>query len=409
LKSKHSKHSNSKRLILKFFFGTYAIVLLIPFIDLASISELINRIRNRFKTTPKIPEDNQRTEAQLPEGGSMVSVELALNSRCTSDYDDDSNLSHWGLFDNKHKLSKNQLSKIGSLLNIPRFTKSRLEVRRDNNFFMFVVNNQQKETEKGWSMVESGMQQQALCLVCATLGVGTVFRGMGKNGKLLSNNTNGIIRIKLDAMKPSYNGVYWTESSPSGRRRWLPGNLPEPVRDGSFPLLNALSGLKTEKTGRNIADDHAIGQLLWAARGRTPHRYNSSKEWGMTVPTVQGLQDVTRVFYYADGKLFKYVNWEKKRPTHHMEKVGVVNSFLSVFFDHFSPQYNGFIILTKNENFYRALWEIGYELLNILLQASAWNLNYKSVLLNNDQKKYLQNTEIKDAVALVAVRKTAVV
>ena len=368
----------------------------------ASIAEFTNRLRNRFRTSPKIPADHERTEAGLPVGGDRVSVELALNSRCTSDFDDDPNLFHWGMFDKQHKLSEAQLNAINSMVKIPHFTSNQLDIIRKKNIFTFIIGNQTITAEEEWLMVESGMQQQALCLICASLGIGVIFRNMGMNGTPQSDGARGLIRMKLDAMKPSYDGSYWTSSPPAGKRHWLPGNLPEPVRDGKTPFLDILSELKIEKSGNKVADDHAISQLLWAGRGRTPHRYKS-REWGMTIPTWAGLQDLTCLYFCSKGRLYQYVNWKKNRPTHLLEEQGVVDKGLTGFLGTFFPDYNTFLILNKNENSYRSLWEIGYQLFNIQLQATAWDLKYTSLFLDNDKKIRFQSTLIKDPVAMVAI------
>jgi hypothetical protein len=394
----------NKRRVIKFVLSAGVLLMLYSVFHFASIAEFINRLRNRFRSSPVIPADHERAEAGLPVGGDQVSVELALNSRCTSDYDDDPNLFHWGMFDKQHKLSEAQLKAINSMLKIPHLTSNHLDIIRQKNTFTFIIGNQTAGAEKEWLMVESGMQQQALCLICASLGVGVIFKNMGMNGTPQSDGSRGLIRMKLDAMKPSYDGFYWTSSPPAGKRHWLPGNLAEPARDGKTPLLNVLSGLQTEKAGNKVADDHAIGQLLWAGRGRTPHRYKS-REWGMTIPTWAGLQDLTCLCFCSKGKVYQYVNWKKNRPTHHLEKIGAVDKVLSEFLDTLLPDYNAFLILSKNENSHRSLWEIGYQLLNIKLQAAAWDLKCTSVFMDNSQKTWFQNTPINDPVAMVAIRK----
>jgi hypothetical protein len=226
---------------------------------------------------------------------------------------------------------------------------------------------------------------------------------MGMNGTPQFDGSLGLIRMKLDAMKPSYDGSYWTAAAPAGKRRWLPGNLPEPLRDGKIPLLDTLSKLKTENAGNKAADIRAVGQLLWAGRGRTPHRYKS-REWGMTIPTWAGLQDLTCLYFHSKEKLFQYVNWKKNRPTHLLKETEGVNRKLPEVLDKFLPDYNAFLILSKNENSLRSLWEIGYQLLNIKLQAAAWGLKYVSELLSSDQKIKFQNTLIQDPVAVVALK-----
>ena len=133
----------------------------------------------------------------LPEGGHNISVETALNSRCTSDYDENPEEFHWGMFDGKKKLSSEQIESVLSLARIPRFTDQRAEIRSERNILIFVVGNQVSGIMRDWMMVESGMQQQAVALICAALGVGMVFRNMGKDGTSISDTDYGTIKIRL--------------------------------------------------------------------------------------------------------------------------------------------------------------------------------------------------------------------
>ena len=55
----------------------------------ASVMHFINRIKYRFSPHPKLPSVKDRGEVVLPEEGRLTFVELALNSRCTSDYGGD--------------------------------------------------------------------------------------------------------------------------------------------------------------------------------------------------------------------------------------------------------------------------------------------------------------------------------
>jgi hypothetical protein len=64
------------------------------------------------------------------------------------------------------------------------------------------------------------------------------------------------------------------------------------------------------------------------------------------------------------------------------------------------PLHNFFILLGKNENFSRALWEVGYQLLNLLIQAHALDLTYKAILLDENQRKIFQGIGIKDPVSV---------
>ena len=71
-------------------------------------------------------------------------------------------------------------------------------------------------------------------------------------------------------------------------------------------------------------------------------------------------------------------------------------------FTAFSASY-GLIVLGKNEAFNRALWEIGYQLLNLLVQAISLDIPYKAVLLDNKQKKLVTHSGIEDPVAVSTI------
>jgi len=368
------------------------------------LRRLYYKIEALFKSPVKLPPDNQRSEVKLSPRGEAISVEMTLNSRCTSDYDGNPKRFHWGMFDRTKKLSDKQIENIVEHIKIPRFTNKRVEIQAKRNILTFVVDNRTSGIEKDWLMVESGMQQQAVGLVCAALGSGMVFRNLGKDGTNISNTDYATIKIKLDAMKPTYSGSFWSSSPPAGRKPWLKGNLPDPVRNGNKPLISGLEGLKTENRNGRKSTDESVSQLLWAARGRTPHYYKS-RPWGMTIPFWGGENDISSVFLISDFNLSKYVNWRKNRPTHSLEvlseiNIDVHNELIKLF-----PFNNCFIVLGKNENFARALWEVGYQLLNLLLQAQALDLDYKAILLDENQKKVFRSVGIKDPVSAFLLRR----
>lgn len=370
-----------------------------------SLTEWVNRIRNRLKSPPKIPPDTERSLASLPPEGNSVSVETVLNSRCTSDYDDAPELFHWGMFDKIKKLSPEQLLKIKKKCGIPRFTDKRIEIRIDKNAFTVIVDRGLSDTERQWVMVEAGMLQQAVCLCCAALGVGMVFKNKGKDGTPISEKDRAVIKMKLDAMKPSYEKSFWTNSAPRGRKPWLQGSLPEPLRSGNMPFIDVLRNLEIKNDGSAKASRHSVSQLLWAAKGRTPHLYKS-REWGMTIPSWGGDQNVSGIFFFnRDAVLYKYLNWKGNRPTHHLEELQSLDKNILKFIDNHYSFYDSFILLGKNESFARADWEIGYQFLNLMVQAAAWNLSYEAVLLTLENKDMFKNINIQDPVALFAFTK----
>jgi len=340
----------------------------------------------------------------LPEEADNISVETALNSRCTSDYDRNPEKYHWGMFDMTKKLSGEQIETLISLAEIPRFTNERVEIRSERNILTFLVENQVSGTMRDWMMVESGMQQQAVGLICSALGVGMVFRNLGKNGSSLSNSEYATINIELGPMKPTYNGTFWSNLPPAGRTPWLRGNLPDPVRDGPKPLISTLHNLRVENKGSVAATEQSVSQLLWAARGRTPHLYKS-RPWGMTIPTWAGKQNISTIYLVSNSRLSKYINWDSKHniPTHALADLNKIDKQLyHNIIKSFSANH-GFIVLGKNEDFARAFWEVGYQLLNLLLQASALNIDYRAFLLDTDQKLILQDIGIKAPVVILAL------
>ncbi len=373
-------------------------------IESSFMRRIIYKIEDLFKPMAKLPPDSEREEINLLSEGYTASVEMTLNSRCTSDYDENPKKFHWGMFDRTKKLSDAQIEKIVHQAKIPRFTGGKVEIRPKRNVLNFVIDNHASGLLRDWMMVESGMQQQAIGLICAARGVGMVFRSLGHDGTIISDTDYATIKIKLDAMKPTYEGSFWSSSPPMVTKPWLRGNLPEPVRDGNKPLISVLENLKIENRGGKRSTDESVSQLLWAARGRTPHFYKS-RPWGMTIPTCRGEQNISNVYLISDYKLFRYINWHRNRPTHSLKVQGEIeidsqNELTKLF-----PLGNCFIVMGKNDNFARALWEVGYQLLNLMLQAQALDLAFKAILLDENQKKTFRTIGIMDPVAALLLKR----
>jgi hypothetical protein len=229
-----------------------------------------------------------------------------------------------------------------------------------------------------------------------------VFSNLGKDGMWVSDSEYAAIDIRIGAMEPSYEGAYWTPLPPAGKNPWQKGNLPDPVRDGQKPLLSILGDVKTENRDGALATEQSISQLLWAGRGRTPHLYNS-KPWGMTIPTWAGEQNISGLHLVSEEKLFRYANWSDKQPTHSLLqlktiKPGEVKEILARFSASLA-----LIVINKNEQFARALWEAGYQLMNMLLQASSLNISYGAFLLREKDKEKLERIGVADPVAVMAL------
>jgi hypothetical protein len=366
------------------------------------LRKIFYKIKNRISPPSGLKPDDERGDATLSKEGISTSVETALNSRCTSDYDDNPRLFHWGMFDKSKKLTTQQIEKIKACAKIPRFTDIGIEIRNEKKILTFTIDNHVTAPFRDWVMVESGMQQQAIGLVCAALGAGYVFITLGVNGKLIEDDKFATVRMKLDALKPSYNGAYWSVTAPLELKPWKRGTLPDPIRQGAKPLLTALEGLKkANENGRQISAND-LGQLLWAARGRTPH-YFKSDPWGMTIPTYQGENDMSEVFLVGDGKISKYINWLDNRPTNSLERVGITNAASENILESQYRPNNYFIVLNKNKDMASSLWEIGYQLLNLLVQAFALDISYQAVLLDENQKEIFKKIGINNPVALLAL------
>ena len=154
------------------------------------------------------------------------------------------------------------------------------------------------------------------------------------------------------------------------------------------------------------ANETDISQLLWAAKGRTPH-YIKSHPWGLTIPTWGGGQNYTNVYLVKENKLFRYINWTMKffplwwvvgTPTHDVKFVKNVN---------ISSQLDGSnagIILSRNEKTNRALWEVGYMLENMLLQTKSLGITYKSKVFTKEDIRKLEKNGISEAVAALLLQ-----
>lgn len=375
-------------------------MLIVPIYSFAGFAEIKNRIRNRFKDPVTLPPENQRTVTVLPETGLQTTVETALNSRCTSDYDEAQELSHWGMLNKDEKLSTSQVSRIVAYSNIPKLTNETAEVQVSDNVLIFSDDKSISGIQRDWMMIENGMRQQAVCLTCSALGVGMVFKALGKNGRKISDTRYAILKIRLDAMKPSYGGLYWSNRPPAGSRPWLTGNLPDPDRTGSSSLVETLASLTYRNKGEKEVTQSTLGQLLWAARGRTPHLYKS-RAWGMTIPTSRGEQTNTDVNLLEKDKVSRYINWSGGRPAHSLKKNSSIsdktNNRLKKVLQHNTSS----LILSGNSHSEKICMETGYQLLNILVQAKSLNLTYSTLLFDEQQKKLVSETGIKNPIAAV--------
>jgi hypothetical protein len=349
---------------------------------------ILGKVRRRVEPRPEQASPKDRPAAVLPKGGEAVSVEKALNSRCTSDDSGLKRVSHWGVYDNSVKLGADDLRKIVSLAEIRRLTALPLALRPEGDVWLFVSDPRAAGADKERLMIESGMHQQAVSLTCASLGAGSTILNMGLDGRVVSESELASIRMRIRPAKPFYGDSYWTSAAPEGPQGWLSGNLPAPQRDGAVPLVEAMVTYGFERTSGRDASAETLGQLLWAARGRTPH-YFHGHPWGLTIPVWGGSQDLTRLQVVHHGRIYAYENWRRKRPTHSLiYDRDLKDAGCRALEERFSS-WSSFIVLSTLEGRARSLWEIGYQSLNLLLQAHALGVDYLFRVLDGADRETL--------------------
>jgi hypothetical protein len=366
------------------------------------IERAFYRIEGKLKPSPERVPWREKDIVDFPAIRADISVELALNSRCSSDYDGNPRKFHWGMFEESKRLSENSIRRIVELVKIPRFTQRNLRIKSEENVLFFIIDDLPKGLEKDWALVESGMQQQAMELVCSALGVGISLKSLGKDGTSISENEYAAVKAWIDAMKPSYDGSYWSPMVPNGRQSWVPGNLPEPVRNSVSSFFTLLPTLEIENEGTHRINRILLSQILWAARGRTPHLYKT-RPWGLTIPTWGGLQGITGVYIIHEDVLSMYSNWERSRPTHSLQKSAEIPTNLRYLLSESFEQKDTFIVLNRTDDHARSFWEVGYQLFYILIQAKALDLHYQASLLNEEKRETVEDTGIRNPVAIVAL------
>jgi len=344
-----------------------------------------------------------------------VSIEKVLNSRCSSSFDYGSKTSHWGTFINQPP-PKKTLNRILDCCNsIPRFSNGKLVYWfKDGKLFLGFEKPDDPYMER-LLHVESGMQHEAVYLACAAQGVGTCILNQGVNGTEYGEKTATSSHLILE-MLDSYNSGKFTTKAPGPAKPFKAGkNLSDPLRDSDVECLPQLTNLTSSNKSGSSATEKGISQLLWAARGRTPH-YIRKHVWktlyGLTIPTWAGIQTCTSVYLVRNKKLFRYINWTKPfsvinrmsrtyfkwtrgNPTHDIRFVRNVN--ISETLDGADTA----IILCRNEETNRALWETGYMLENMFLQAVSLDVFYESKIFTTDEITQLNELGLTNAVAAI--------
>jgi hypothetical protein len=220
----------------------------------------------------------------------IVSIEKVLNSRCSSDFDSGAKNSHWGTFITMLP-SKRSISRVLHCCNIPRFSNGKLLHWFKNDYLFLGFEKPKDPYSERLLHIESGMQHEAVYLACAAQGVGTCIHNQGINGTEYGEKIATARHLIMEIADP-YDSGKFTTRAPGPEKPFISGkNLTEPLRDGDIECLSQLENLATSKKSGSSATEKDISQLLWAAKGRTPHHIHKhvwNKVWGLTIPTWGG-------------------------------------------------------------------------------------------------------------------------
>jgi len=342
----------------------------------------------------------------------MISIEKVLNSRCSSDFDVGPKKRHWGTFINQYP-QKKIINRIIRCCNISRLSGGKLSHWFKNGYLFIGFEKPNIPHMEQVLHIESGMQHEAVYLACTALGIGTCIHNQGINGTKYNKKIATASFLIMEMAEPYESGKFTTEAT-GPEKPYRPGrNLSEPMRDGEVECLSQLERLTSNTKSGYSASKRDISQLLWSAKGRTPHlirKHESNMLWGLTIPTWGGGQNYTSIFLIKDCKLFRYINWTKNfsrlnrllrictkwiigNPTHDLQFVRSVN---------IRTQLDGAdtaIILCRNENTGRAFWEVGYMLENMFLQARGLGICYESKIFETEEISQLFELGVNKAVA----------
>lgn len=332
----------------------------------------------------------------------IISIEKVLNSRCSCDFDGNPKQNHWGIFIKDKHPSRRIIERVlRCCKKIPQFSDGKLLPWFENEHLFLGFEKTNDPFKTLLLHIESGMQQEAVYLACTALGLGTCIRNLGINGTEYTDKMATARHLILEKAD-SYEAGKFSTATLGPEKPFKKGkNLSEPKRDGNIECLPQLEQLTLFKNTGTQADETDISQLLWAAKGRTPH-YINSHPWGLTIPTWGGGQDYTNVYLVKENKLFRYINWTTGffplwwkigNPTHDTKFLKNIN--ISSQLDNADSA----IILSRNEQTNRALWEVGYMLENMLLQAKSLGISYNSKIFTKEEIGKLKRNEISEAVA----------
>jgi hypothetical protein len=305
------------------------------------------------------------------------------------------------------------IDRILSCLDTPRFSGGKLLHWFENGYLFFGFENSKDPDTQRLLHVESGIQHEAVYLACAAEGVGTCIHNQGLNGTQNGEKTSTARHLIMEIMDPYESGKF-TIKPPGPQKPLITAKgLNEPLRDGNVECLPELSKLATFNNSGSSATEKDVSQLLWAARGRTSHYVIIDRwklMWGLTIPTWGGVENYASVYLVKDEKLYTYVNWTKEfsllnrlfrekfgwtrgNPTHDIRFVRDVEV---------ASQMSGHdeaIFLCQNEQTGRALWEVGYMLENMFLQAKSLGASYESKIFSANEASLLGKMGVANAVA----------
>ncbi len=328
----------------------------------------------------------------------VISIEKVLNSRCSYELKGESRRNHWGLYGSSEP-HEEAVKQIMRCCEVPQFSGLNLDTWFKDKHLYLGFEKQKDPLKERLLHIESGMQHEAVYLACTALGFGTCIHNQGIDGTDYGSEIATASQRILEIVNPYEEGKFTTKA-PGPERSFLAGkNLSAPMRDGEIECLPELGRLKSFSQSGSSATEQDISQLLWAAKGRTPH-YVGFRPWGLTIPTWGHGQDYTDLYLFKDGGLFRYVNWTRHirlngalrkglgyvkwgifrdsqvnligNPTHELAFLKKVNNASQLLGSDTG------IILCRNEKTNRALWEVGYMLENMFLQAGSLGISYKS-------------------------------
>ncbi|MCW4003672.1 MAG: hypothetical protein NWE95_07160 [Candidatus Bathyarchaeota archaeon] len=346
----------------------------------------------------------------------IISIEKVLNSRCSSDLETVSEKLHWGTMTDQLP-PQSVIDQVFECCKVPRFSNGDLIQWWKDGYLYTGFKLVEGSDMARLLNIESGMQQQAVYLACSAMGLGTCILNQGVNGTVYGEKI-ATGRHMLRVLSSNFEFRKFSEKAPGPQKPFVAGiNINVPLRDGNVECLPELPRLTTSnKMGRKVTEPD-VSQLLWAAKGRTPHLIRLHKwktMWGLTIPTWTGGQDYTSVYLVVADKLYRYVNWTKDftllgkllgeklkwtrgNPTHDIKLLRKIN---------ISDQINGFekaIILSQNEKTCRALWEVGYMLENLFLQAKSLAISYDSKIFTSQETLQLAHKGVPGSVAALLI------